>query len=236
MSREPGLGALEDQLAVVFTDPSLLEQALTHRSFAFEEGGLPTYERLEFLGDAVLGLVVAHRVYRLLPDAPEGRLAKIRSSAVNTRALAGIARDLDLGSHVRLGHGEEQSGGRDKDSILADTIESLIGAVYLEGGMEAATSLVDRLFADLLDHLVAWQGSLDFKTSLQELTASELSALPVYRLAEEGPDHAKRFTAEVEIEGAVLGRGRGRSKKEAEQGAAEEAYVTLIERLAISSP
>lgn len=235
MSDRRERGALEAALGVRFTDRSLLERALTHRSHAFEAGGLPTNERLEFLGDAVLGLVVTDAIYRSLPDAAEGRLAKIRASAVNTRRLADIARKLGVGAEVRLGRGEEQSGGRDKDSILADTMEALIGAVYLDAGMEAATELVDRLFSALLRELSAWKGSLDFKTSLQELTAAELSTLPIYHLTEEGPDHAKQFTAAVEIDGDVLGRGRGRSKKEAEQAAAEEAYATLSDRLEISS-
>lgn len=235
MSAHEGGGALEEGLGVRFTDRGLLRQALTHRSHAFEAGGLPTNERLEFLGDAVLGVIVTDAIYRALPHAAEGRLAKIRASAVNTRRLAGIARRLGVGDEVRLGRGEEQSGGRDKDSILADTMEALIGAVYVDQGMAAATRLVDRLFAELLHELATWRGSLDFKTSLQELTAAELSTLPVYHLTEEGPDHAKRFTAVVEIDGAERGRGRGRSKKEAEQAAAQEAYATLSRHLEISS-
>lgn len=236
MSSPSGAAALEEGLGVTFADRDLLERALTHRSHAFEAGGLPTNERLEFLGDAVLGLIVTDSIYHALPEAPEGRLAKIRASAVNTRSLARIARDLGVGDQVRLGRGEEQSGGRDKDSILADTMEALIGAVYIDQGLEAAVALVDRLFSDLLSELATWRGSLDFKTSLQELTAAELSTLPVYHLTEEGPDHAKRFTAIVEVDGSDLGRGTGRSKKEAEQAAAEEAYTVLSDRLAISSP
>ncbi|HVL99203.1 MAG TPA: ribonuclease III [Egibacteraceae bacterium] len=235
MSTTPGPVSLEEGLGVTFADRGLLERALTHRSHAFEAGGLPTNERLEFLGDAVLGLVVTDAIYRALPDAPEGKLAKIRASAVNTRSLAAIARKLGVGREVRLGKGEEQSGGRNKDSILADTMEALIGAVYLDQGLQAATGLIDRLFSTLLSELATWRGSLDFKTSLQELTAGELSTLPVYHLTEEGPDHAKRFTAVVEVDGLVLGRGQGRNKKEAEQGAAEQAYATLSQRLAISS-
>lgn len=233
MSAEPG--PLEEGLGVVLSDRALLERALTHRSYAFEAGGLPTNERLEFLGDAVLGLVVTEQIFRALPDANEGRLAKIRASAVNTRSLAVVARKLGVGAEVRLGRGEEQSGGRDKDSILADTMEALIGAVYLDQGAEAAAGVVHRLFSGLLDELVTWRGSLDFKTSLQELTAAHLSTLPVYYLTEEGPDHAKRFTATVEVDGSVLGSGIGSSKKEAEQGAAREAYATLAEGLGISS-
>lgn len=233
MTVEPG--ALEEGLGVVLADRDLLERALTHRSYAFEAGGLPTNERLEFLGDAVLGLIVTEQIFRALPEATEGRLAKIRASAVNTRSLAAVARRLGVGGEVRLGRGEEQSGGRDKDSILADTMEALIGAVYLDQGVEAATKLITRLFSELLEELATWRGSLDFKTSLQELTAGHLATLPVYHLTEEGPDHAKRFTALVEVEGAILGEGTGRSKKEAEQGAAEEAYATLSARLGLSS-
>ncbi|HVM15202.1 MAG TPA: ribonuclease III [Egibacteraceae bacterium] len=235
MSDTSDLGTVEEGLGLTFQDKRLLERALIHRSYAFEAGGLPTNERLEFLGDAVLGLVVTDTIYRALPDAEEGRLAKIRASAVNTRSLADIARGLGLGEQVRLGRGEEQSGGRDKDSILADTMEAVIGALYIDQGLEAAAALIDRLFYALLQELATWRGSLDFKTSLQELTAGELATLPVYRLTEEGPDHAKRFTAQVEVDGAVLGHGTGRSKKEAEQGAAEEAYASLSERLTISS-
>lgn len=235
MSLSDRQGALEQGLGVTFRDESLLERALTHRSYAFEAGGLPTNERLEFLGDAVLGLAVTDAIYRSLPDAAEGRLAKIKASAVNTIRLADVARGLGVGAQVRLGRGEEQSGGRDKDSILADTMEALIGAVYLDRGMDAAMELVDRLFNEILEGLASWRGSLDFKTSLQELTAGALSTLPVYHLTESGPDHAKRFTARVEVEGEVLGQGHGRSKKEAEQGAAREAYAALSDRLGISS-
>lgn len=231
----PDLQAVEDRLGVTFEDKALLERALTHRSYAFEAGGLPNNERLEFLGDAVLGVVVTDTIYRALPDAQEGKLAKIRASAVNTHSLADIARALGVGDQVRLGRGEEQSGGRDKESILADTMEAVIGALYIDQGLEAAAALIDRLFRALLEELATWRGSLDFKTSLQELTAGELSTLPVYRLTEEGPDHAKRFTALVEVDGVVLGHGTGRSKKEAEQDAAEEAYARLSERLTISS-
>lgn len=226
------LAAVEAALAVELADRSLLELALTHRSYAFEAGGLPTNERLEFLGDAVLGLVITDRIYRGYPEATEGRLAKVRAAAVSTQSLAKVARRLDLGERVRLGKGEEQSGGRDKDSILADTMEAVIGAVYLDRGLGTATGLVDRLFGGLLDDIVNRRGSLDYKTSLQELTAAALATLPAYHLTETGPDHAKRFTAVATVGGEALGRGRGRSKKEAEQQAAAEAYDTLQRRLA----
>jgi ribonuclease III len=229
------LADLERSLGVRFRDRSLLELALTHRSHAFEAGGLPTNERLEFLGDAVLGLVVTDRIYRAFPDSAEGRLAKIRAAAVNTRSLADVARGLHIGEQVRLGRGEEQSGGRDKDSILADTMEALLGAVYIDLGMQEAVGLVRRLFDDLLEDIAVRRESLDYKTSLQELTAAELSTLPVYDLAEDGPDHQKRFRAVVLIDGEALGEGEGRSKKEAEQAAARVAFTRLQERLALSS-
>ncbi len=223
---------LQRDLGVRIEDRQLLEQALTHRSYAFEAGGVPHNERLEFLGDAVLGLVITDRIYGLLPDAPEGRLAKVRAAAVNTHSLADVARGLALGDAVRLGRGEEQSGGRNKDSILADTMEAMIGAVYLDRGMPAATSVVGLLFDDLLADIVTRRESLDYKTSLQELGAAVLSQLPAYELSEEGPDHEKRFTAAVALAGEVLGYGHGRSKKEAEQGAAQQAYAALQQRLA----
>jgi ribonuclease III len=216
-------------------DPELYTLALTHRSHAFEAGGLPTNERLEFLGDAVLQLVVTDWIYHQHPMAAEGRLAKVRAAAVNTQSLAALARRLGVGDAVRLGRGEEQSGGRDKDSILADTLEALLGAVYLDQGVEAARSVVHRLFNDLLDELATRRESLDYKTSLQELTAARLGTLPVYEVDEEGPDHSKRFTAEAVVAGERLGRGVGRSKKEAEQGAAREAYARLRDRLAVTS-
>lgn len=226
---------LEQALELRFRDPTLLEMALTHRSRAFEAGGLPTNERLEFLGDAVLGIIVTDWIYRRFEAAPEGRLAKIRAAAVNTQSLAVVARDLRLGEAVRLGRGEEQSGGRDKESILADTMEAVLGAVYLDQGMETTATLVERLFVPMLEEIASRPGSLDYKTSLQELTAGALATLPLYELTEEGPDHEKQFTAVVSVCDEVLGTGHGRSKKEAEQGAAQEAYTVLARRFAVVS-
>ena len=223
---------LATTLGVSFDDPGLLELSLTHRSYAFEAGGLPTNERLEFLGDAVLGVVVTDFIYRQYPDEAEGKLAKVRAAAVNTHSLAHVARDLGIGAVVRLGRGEEQSGGRNKDSILADSLEAVIGAVYLDKGMQTAFQVVDRLFADLLRNLASTEESLDFKTSLQELTASRIGTLPVYRLTEEGPDHEKWFTAVAVVDGLELGTGEGRSKKEAEQAAASTAFRALRRKLA----
>ena len=208
-------------------EPSLLERALTHRSYAYEHGGLPTNERLEFLGDAVLGLAVTDALYRSHPDLPEGQLAKLRASVVNTRALAGVARGLGLGRWLRLGRGEETTGGRDKNSLLADTMEALIGAVYLERGLPGAQRLVRSLFGPLMVAAAQDGASLDWKTALQELTAARGAGAPEYALTESGPDHDKRFEARVLVSGEVLGTGAGLSKKEAEQHAAEAAARAL---------
>jgi ribonuclease III len=209
-------------------DPQLLERALTHRSFAYENGGLPTNERLEFLGDSVLGLVVTDTLYRNHPDLPEGQLAKLRAAVVNMKALAGVARSLlDLGAHIRLGRGEEGTGGREKASILADTLEAVIGAVYLDKGLEEASALVHRLFDGLIEHSASLGAGLDWKTSLQELTADEGLGVPEYLVTESGPDHQKTFCACVRVGGRTYGEGRGRSKKEAEQKAAEAAWTEI---------
>ncbi|MGH3907029.1 MAG: ribonuclease III [Pseudonocardiaceae bacterium] len=211
-------------------DAELLTLALTHRSYAYESGGLEPNERLEFLGDAVLGLVVTDHLFRTHPDLPEGQLAKLRASVVNMHALAGVARGLGpggVGEYVLLGRGEELTGGRDKASILADTTEALIGAVYLQHGMEASRALVHRLFGPLLVEAPLLGAGLDWKTSLQELTAGADLGVPEYRVAEDGPDHLKEFTATAVIAGEARGSGQGRTKKEAEQRAAEAAWRAL---------
>ncbi|MGH3948263.1 MAG: ribonuclease III [Pseudonocardiaceae bacterium] len=208
----------------------LLTLALTHRSYAYENGGLPPNERLEFLGDAVLGLVVTDQLYNEHPDLPEGQLAKLRASVVNMHALAGVARGLGesgLGAHLLLGKGEELTGGRDKASILADGLEAMIGAVYLEHGIEAARALVHRLFGGLLAAAPLRGAGLDWKTSLQELTASGMLGVPEYRVVDTGPDHQKEFSATVLVGGRELGHGEGSTKKEAEQRAAETAWRVL---------
>ena len=207
--------------------PVLLERALTHRSFAYEHGGLPTNERLEFLGDAVLGLVVTDALFREYPDLPEGHLAKLRAAVVNMRALADVARGLHLGDYVRLGRGEEGTGGRDKASILADTLEAVIGAVYIERGLDAADGLVHRLFDPVIVRSARLGAGLDWKTSLQELTAASVLGVPEYHVDESGPDHQKSFQALVRVGGRVYGSGTGRSKKEAEQHAAEAAWSAI---------
>jgi ribonuclease-3 len=208
---------------------SLLVRALTHRSYAYENGGLPTNERLEFLGDSVLGLVVTDNLYRIHPDLPEGQLAKLRAAVVNSRALATVARRLELGRFIRLGRGEEGTGGRDKSSILADTLEAMIGAVYLDQGLDAAFELVRRLFDPLIEESSNLGAGLDWKTSLQELTASAGIGVPEYVVAEAGPDHEKTFTAYARVAGVDYGIGNGRSKKEAEQKAAASAYDVIRE-------
>jgi ribonuclease III len=213
-------------------DAELMTLAMTHRSFAYENGGLPPNERLEFLGDAVLGLIVTDHLYRAHPELPEGNLAKLRASVVNMHALAGVARSLGdggLGPHLLLGKGEELTGGRDKASILADGMEAVIGAVYLQHGIEVARQLVHRLFDPLLTEAPLLGAGLDWKTSLQELTAQASLGVPEYRVHEEGPDHRKEFTATVIVAGQDRGSGDGRTKKEAEQKAAEAAWRTLTE-------
>ncbi len=220
---------LEKALGIRFKASDLRESALTHRSFAFERGLPVTNERLEFLGDAVLGLVVTDLVYRAFPDRSEGELAKLRAAMVNMTTLAEVARELGLGEALLLGKGEEQSGGRGKASILADALEAVLGAVYLDLGMKQAATLIERLFWPRVGAYVRGEGDRDYKTILQELAAQDLGRLPEYRVAERGPDHEKEFTATVFIGGRELGRGVGRSKKEAEQRAARQAFDQLGE-------
>jgi len=217
-------------------DPELLERALTHRSFAYENGGLPTNERLEFLGDSVLGVVVTETLYLTHPDLSEGRLAKLRAAVVNARALADVGRGIGLGEHVKLGRGEETTGGRNKASILSDTVEAVIGAVHLSGGIEVSSEVVHRLFDPLIEAASALGAGLDWKTSLQELAAEHGLGVPEYVIEDEGPDHMKQFTAQVRVAGRLYGNGIGRSKKEAEQAAAETAYGDIADGLGIVDP
>jgi ribonuclease-3 len=229
---------LEQALGVTI-EPDLLERALTHRSFAYEHGGLPTNERLEFLGDSVLGLVVTDSLFRTYPDLPEGQLAKLRASVVNMRALADVARGLGpggLGAHIRLGRGEEVTGGRDKASILADTLEALLGALYVDRGLDVAGDVIHRLFDPVMADAAQRGAGLDWKTSLQELTAAEGLGVPAYAVTETGPDHAKTFTSTALVAGEELGNGTGRSKKEAEQQAAEAAWAVLRARILQAAP
>jgi ribonuclease-3 len=225
-----GPKALDRLLGVRFKDAELRETALTHRSFTFEKGLETNNERLEFLGDAVLGIVVTDMAFREFTDMPEGELAKLRAAIVNMGALAEVARDLGIGRFILLGKGEEMSGGRDKASILADALEALLGAIYLDRGLDAARKVIERLFRPRMIAYVRGEGERDYKTILQELASADLHALPEYRISERGPDHQKEFTAIVLLAGAEWGSGMGRSKKEAEQQAAHEAYVRLTER------
>ncbi|MCZ4550302.1 ribonuclease III [Williamsia sp. 1138] len=208
----------------------MLTLALTHRSYAYEHGRLPTNERLEFLGDSVLGVVITEQLYRTHPDRPEGELAKIRASVVNMHALAAVAKGLGpggLGAHLRLGRGEEMTGGRDKASILADGMEALIGAIHLEHGLETARTTVLALFEPALNRSAALGAGLDWKTSLQELTAEKGLGVPAYQITSTGPDHCKEFTATVMVGGDSMGSGVGRTKKEAEQIAASTAWKEI---------
>ena len=225
MSLEEVAG-LRQRLRIDVPDDALA-LALTHRSFAYENGGIPTNERLEFLGDAVLGLVVTRTLYDSHPDVPEGQLAKMRAAVVNARALAGVARELGVGDALLLGRGEESTGGRDKSSILADTLEAIIGAVYLEFGLDVAAKVIHDHFDPLIEQAADLGAGLDWKTSLQELAAELGAGIPEYLVDESGPDHAKRFQARVRIGGTVYPAGFGGSKKEAEQQAAEAAYGEL---------
>jgi ribonuclease-3 len=204
---------------------------LAHRSWCAETAGTDSNERLEFLGDAVLGLVVTDHIFRTYPELPEGELAKVRASVVNAGVLAELAEELHLGKALLLGKGEDQSGGREKPSILADAMEAVIGAVYLDRGWDGARELVMSLLGERIAEAAAGPGGQDYKTRLQELAARRFEELPRYQVADDGPDHAKRFFATVYVAGEAHGAGEGRSKKQAEQAAAREAWQTLQARL-----
>ncbi|MCM3501603.1 ribonuclease III [Microbacterium sp. P26] len=220
--------ALTEKLGVDI-DPELLSLALTHRSFAYENGGVPHNERLEFLGDSVLGQAVTVRLFTRHPDLDEGSLAKRRASVVSTVALAEIARTIDLGAHIRLGRGEVLTGGRDKDSILADTMEALIGATFLSAGPDAASAMVLRLVEPLMADPERYGAAMDPKTSLQEIAARLGLSAPLYGVEATGPDHDRRFTATVTV-GDVSTTGEGSSKKQAEMAAALTAWRELDAR------
>jgi ribonuclease-3 len=205
----------------------LLELAFTHRSFAYESGSSSTNERLEFLGDSVLGLIVTEELYKRYPEFDESRLSPLRSGVVNMRALADIARGLDLGQYIRLGKGEEVTGGRDKHSLLADALEALIGAIYLQCGFTQCSEIVAKLITPTMNSAVARGAGLDGKTALQELAAALGKGVPEYVVSEEGPDHDKNFTAVAMLSGQALSEGTGKSKREAEQIAARAAYESL---------
>ncbi|WP_347343578.1 ribonuclease III [Jatrophihabitans telluris] len=211
-------------------DAELFRRALTHRSYAYENGDVPHNERLEFLGDSVLGVVITETLYRNHPDLAEGKLAKLRASVVNMRALADVARGIGpdgIGKYVLLGRGEDATGGRDKASILADTLEAILGAIHLEHGIAVAADVIHRLFDEVLRAAPGYGAALDWKTSLQELTAVRGLGVPDYEITATGPDHAKAFTAAAIVDGVTYSIRHGRSKKEAEQSAAEAAWQAL---------
>ena len=210
-----------------FRDDDLLARALAHRSWCAETAGTDSNERLEFLGDAVLGLIVTDHIFRTYPLLPEGELAKVRASVVNAGVLAELAAELHLGAALLLGKGEDQSGGREKPSILADAMEAVIGAVYLDRGWDGAWGLVMGLLGERITEAAAGPGGQDYKTRLQELAARRFDELPRYLVADDGPDHAKRFYATVYVAGEPHGAGEGRSKKQAEQAAARVAWEKL---------
>ena len=213
-------------------DAELLELAFTHRSFAYEAGLTATNERLEFLGDSVLGLVVTEELYKKYPDLDESRLSPLRSGIVNMRALADIARSLSLGRYIRLGKGEEVTNGRDKNSLLADAFEALIGAIYMTSGFDKTAECLRCLIASTLDSAMAMGSGLDGKTALQELVASLGKASLEYRVTESGPDHDKSFIAIALVAGEELSTGTGKSKREAEQSAARSAFEILSASIA----
>ena len=208
-------------------DPDLLLLALTHRSFAYENGGIPTNERLEFLGDSILGQAVTVKLFTDHPELEEGELAKRRASLVSSTALAEVGRSIGLGPFIRLGRGETLTGGADKPSILADTVEAIIGAVYLDRGGDVATALVLRLIAPLLRDPERFGAAMDPKTSLQEIAARRGTTAPAYTVTESGPDHNKHFVATVVVGDLVQASGEGSSKKQAEMAAALEAWTGL---------
>jgi ribonuclease-3 len=228
------LETLQSRLGHGFARPELLSLALSHRSWCAENGG-ESNERLEFLGDAVLGMVVTDHIFTLHSMLSEGELAKVRASVVSAATLCEVAGELDIGSALRLGRGEETSGGRSKPSILADAMEAVLGAIYVDSGWEPARRVVLQLFGSRLTEAASEPGLRDYKTRLQELVARTGGPPPDYLVLEEGPDHAKSFQATVTVAGQVRGVGGGRSKKQAQQAAARQAWLAIIDSLAVES-
>jgi len=226
--KQPSLDELRMTIGHAFNNIELLKQALTHSSYANESGVSGDYERLEFLGDAVLELVVSHMLVDRYPDRQEGELSRMRASAVNKRTLAAIARRLGIGEHIRMSFGEEKTGGREKDTLLADVFEALVGAIYLDAGLGAAAAFIERYFDMLFAGISKNLLFVDYKTRLQEIAQARFQATPIYRtVSTSGPDHQKTFVIEVMLNKKVYGRGEGRSKKEAEQNAAQQAHEAL---------
>jgi len=231
------VAALEATLGVTFPDRSLALAALTHKSWVNEhrDEGEAHNERLEFLGDAVVDLAVSKRLMERFPDAREGELSKMRASVVDERGLSEMARALGIGALLRLGRGEEQTGGREKASLLCDAMEAVIAVLFLSGGLPAVLALIDRFLGEAFERAVAGTLDRDFKTQLQELSYGKLKLMPVYRVVEErGPDHAKVFVVEVAVGADLVTQGEGRSKKDAEQAASLLCLQALTTRLAAS--
>jgi ribonuclease-3 len=227
----PPLSDIQQRIGHTFNNAELLERALTHKSYANENRVSYHNERMEFLGDAVLSLVISEYLMTVCPDSTEGELSRLRAAVVSEPALAAVSREIGLGDYLLLGKGEDQTGGRNKDSLLADSLEALIAAVYQDAGIDSAESLVIRLFEEAIKKTSASGGSLDYKTELQERCQEQLKQLPEYRIVSEtGPDHQKQFAMEVWIKGQLSGSGTGKSKKEAEQRAAKEALEKLSEK------
>jgi ribonuclease III len=238
MENNLNLTELEKRLGYTFGDRAWLEQALVHSSYAYEfPEGMPSNERLEFLGDAVLNLIVSDVLVTIYPEAHEGVLSRRRASLVNARYLAGIARRLELGAYLLLGRGEERQSGRNKPSMLADALEAVVAAVYLDGGYGPAKDVVKALFLGSLELQAGELFSQDFKTSLQEYAQKWLKISPEYQLVgETGPSHARIFEVEVWVAGTPLGRGQGKSKKQASQKAAQQALLTLQQQADSNTP
>ncbi len=222
-----GLGALEKRLGHTFGDQELLRRAMCHRSWVAESNDELSNERLEFLGDAVLGWVIADLVYARYADLAEGALTDLRKSVVNANALAEVAAELRIGEHVLLGKGEDAANGREKVSILSDAMEAVLGAVYVDGGAGAVFEVIERLFVHRLENAISMLDRLDYKSALQEVLAQQGRPIPDYTVRSTGPDHDKTFYAKVEVAHQLLGEGEGRSKKAAEQAAASAAFTML---------
>ena len=230
MSESAELESLQETLGINFNDVSLLQQALVHGSYLHEnpDFALPSNERLEFLGDSLLGFIIAEKLYLDFPDLAEGGMTKLRAALVRKETLARLAGAMELGDYLYMGCGEEGSGGRSKQSILASSLESLVGAILLDRGFEACRAFVLRLFEDEMGNAVDERLAADYKSELQEIVQARHHVAPSYRTIKAvGPDHAKEFTVEVSVNGAVIGSGSGRSKRQAEREAARAALQNI---------
>ena len=232
MQADQDLQILQDNIDYRFVDVTLLVEALTHKSYSNEQSGeaIACNERLEFLGDAVLDLVVSRYMFRRFPEAQEGELTRIRAEVVSEKGLSIVARPLHLGGFLRLGRGEERSGGRDKDSLVANALEALLGAVFCDGGFESACDLAEKLFANSIVEAAQRKHGLDHKTHLQEISQARYALVPEYVLVcEDGPEHRRHYTVEVRLADKTLGQGQGSTKKKAEQQAALRAIARLAD-------